>query len=395
MHQIWAGGGAVCNGQSAQSMWTPLETQKNINELELLAVYFDLRSFLSLLKGKHVCIKSNNFTTVCYLNAMGATKSLLCNKIAKSVWMYCVKNEIWLIACHVPGVLNFEADKSSRQFNESIEWQLQPGIFLKVIDIHGTPEIDLFACRLNNQLPKYVSWKPDRRACHVDAFSFSWSGKFVYIFPSFSLLNRYLQKLENDQTLALLVAPVPADTGLVAPATKPSGGKSITAPTRQGPPHPSTIRDSTSSAKPNETDGMSVVRQYYETRGVSKSAVGLLMASWRGGTKKTYSGYIKKWTAFCLKRKVNHLQPLVVAVLDFFSELFDEGPTYSAINCAGSALSSYVHLDDGSVVGQNPLVCRLLKGVFQSRPPKPKYTEVWDVQVVLTYLAIPFILLNH
>ena len=51
------------------------------------------------------------------------------------------------------------------------------------------------------------------------------------------------------------------------------------------------------------------------------------------------------------------------------------------------ALSSYVTLDDGSEVGQSPWVCRLLKGVFQSRPPKPKYTEVWDVQVVLTYLA--------
>ena len=73
--------------------------------------------------------------------------------------------------------------------------------------------------------------------------------------------------------------------------------------------------------------------------------------------------------------------------LGFLSKLFDQGLTYSAINCARSALSSYVSLDDGSVVGQNPLVCRLLKGVFQSRPPKPKYTEVWDVQVVLTYLA--------
>ena len=184
-----------------------------------------------------------------------------------------------------------------------------------------------------------------------------------------------------------------ADIGLVAPA-KPSGGKSITAPTRQGPPHPSTIRDSTSSTKPNETDGMSVVRQYYETRGVSKSAVGLLMASWRGGTKKQYSGYIKKWTAFCLKRKVNHLQPPVVAVLDFFSELFDKGLTYSAINCARSALSSYVHLDDGSAVGQNPLVCRLLKGVFQSRPPKPKFDASVAISIVITSFDVSCLSVN-
>ena len=150
-------------------------------------------------------IKSDNSTTVCYLNAMVGTKSPLCNKLAKSVWMCCVQNEIWLTARHLPGVLNFEANKSSRQFNEIIEWQLQPGIFLKIIDIFSTPEIDLFACRLNNQL---VSLKPDPGGCHVDAFSFSWSGKFVYIFPPFSLLNRCLQKLENDPPLALLIAPV-------------------------------------------------------------------------------------------------------------------------------------------------------------------------------------------
>ena len=30
----------------------------------------------------------------------------------------------------------------------------------------------------------------------------------------------------------------------------------------------------------------------------------------------------------------------------------------------------YVSLDDGSVVGHNSLVLRLLKGVFQSRPSK-------------------------
>ena len=34
------GWGAVCNGQSAQGMWSPLEKQKHINELELLAIYF-------------------------------------------------------------------------------------------------------------------------------------------------------------------------------------------------------------------------------------------------------------------------------------------------------------------------------------------------------------------
>jgi len=51
--------------------WGAVCKTKAINELELLAVYFGLKSFLFLLRGKHVCIKSDNSNTVCYLNAMG------------------------------------------------------------------------------------------------------------------------------------------------------------------------------------------------------------------------------------------------------------------------------------------------------------------------------------
>ena len=41
-----------------------------------------------------------------------------------------------------------------------------------------------------------------------------------------------------------------------------------------------------------------------------------------------------------------------------------------------------MQLEDGSGIGKNPLISRLLKGVFQSRAPqKPKYTEDWDVQI--------------
>ena len=37
-------------------------------------------------------------------------------------------------------------------------------------------------------------------------------------------------------------------------------------------------------------------------------------------------------------------------------------------------------------MGQHPLVTRLLKGAFNDRPPLPKYTSTWEVQVVLDYL---------
>ena len=72
-------------------------------------------------------------------------------------------------------------------------------------------------------------------------------------------------------------------------------------------------------------------------------------------------------------------------MFDFLTELYEKGFTFSAINTARSALSSFVLLDDRSSVGKNPLISCLLKGVFQSRAPKSKYTEVWDVQILLSY----------
>ena len=63
-----------------------------------------------------------------------------------------------------------------------------------------------------------------------------------------------------------------------------------------------------------------------------------------------------------------------------------QGLTYSAINTARSALSSYITLENGTCVGQHPLVSRLMKGIFQEKPPRPKYTGIWDVSIVLSHL---------
>ena len=42
---------------------------------------------------------------------------------------------------------------------------------------------------------------------------------------------------------------------------------------------------------------------------------------------------------------------------------------------------------DGSPIGQHPLVTRLLKGVYNQRPPQPRYSATWDVDVVTKHLA--------
>ena len=130
---------------------------------------------------------------------------------------------------------------------------------------------------------------------------------------------------------------------------------------------------------------MSPVWQSFQDKGISEAAAKLIMASWRDGTKKQYSTYITKWQKFCNQRQISHIQPSVVSVFDFLTLLYQQGLTYSAINTARSALSSYIALENGTCIGQHPLVSRLMKGIFQEKPPRLKDTEIWDVCIVLSH----------
>ena len=123
-----------------------------------------------------------------------------------------------------------------------------------------------------------------------------------------------------------------------------------------------------------------------ERRGIRRDIINIISASWRKSTKKQYSVYIKKWRRFCEKKKVNHMYSDVNDVLEFLSELYHtEKAGYSVINQARSALSSFLTLSSFSV-GNHPLICRFVKGVFNLRPPAPRYKEIWDVGPVFNYL---------
>lgn len=137
------GCGAVCLRETTQGLCSESKQLRHINDLEILAVHFALRCFQSNNKGKHVKVNSDNSTTVCYINAMGGTKSPSCNKLVQDIWTWCMRNKIWLTASHLPGVLNVEADKQSRQFNERTEWHLREDVSQQISKIWATPDIDL------------------------------------------------------------------------------------------------------------------------------------------------------------------------------------------------------------------------------------------------------------
>ena len=139
---------------------------------------------------------------------MGGLKSPSCNQLVLDIWQWCILRNIWLTAAHLPGCQNTEADFRSRHFNDRTEWMLDKGSFQTITYKFGSPEIDLFASRLNTQVPRYISWMPDPEAEAVDAFTLDW-GSFTlfYAFPPFCLIAKCLQKIQRDKASGLLVVP--------------------------------------------------------------------------------------------------------------------------------------------------------------------------------------------
>ena len=72
--------------------------------------------------------------------------------------------------------------------------------------------------------------------------------------------------------------------------------------------------------------------------------------------------------------------------INFLGELYQEGLSYSSINTARSALSAVISIAGNVNFGNNAMVTRFMKGVFCSRPSLPRYTEIWDVSLVLRYI---------
>ena len=72
------GWGASCLPKRTGGRWTPVESSLHINVLELTAAWFALKSFESLVSGKHVLIQMDNRTAVTYLNKMGGTHAKDC-----------------------------------------------------------------------------------------------------------------------------------------------------------------------------------------------------------------------------------------------------------------------------------------------------------------------------
>lgn len=187
--------------------WTSQEATYYINHLELLAIFYALQSLYKDKQGIHIEFQSDNICAVKYVMDMGGISSTSLDRLARDIWQYSLRRNIFLSASYIPGIQN-TADYFSRNFSDSTEWMLKVSIFQRLCKQFFTPDIDLFASRLNKQLDVYMSWFPSPGASGCDAFTVDWGLYQPYIFPPFNLIGRVINKIVEDNVdRVLLICP--------------------------------------------------------------------------------------------------------------------------------------------------------------------------------------------
>ena len=94
--------------------------------------------------------------------------------------------------------------------------------------------------------------------------------------------------------------------------------------------------------------------------------------------------YQKRWKEYCTEKNIVYDSPTVEQFLSFFTELFNQGVSHSVLISAKSAVAHVLKMKYQHI-SQHPSVIKHFKGSFNLRPPLPKISFVWDVQIMFEY----------
>ena len=175
----------------------------------MMAIALALKQALLYITNSTVLISTDNTTVVSYLNKQGGTHS---PDLCLEVWNiinWCLQSKIELVIIrHIPGKFNILADRLSRITKPiSTEWSLDQSVANAIFQMTDFSNIDLFATRLNNRLPVYVSPIPDQKALAIDSLSMNWDRIHAYAFPPFHLIPTVLNKIRLSDCRIVLIAP--------------------------------------------------------------------------------------------------------------------------------------------------------------------------------------------
>ena len=242
----------------------------------------------------------------------------------------------------------------------------------------GFPSIDLFASRVSHQIHPIQPGE----GCLSDKVG---QGSNVYlstILPHRKSTSKICERSNNIISDSSLVA----NTRLVSNNSSTECKESnITARSKKYSNQSQRPSSSSYNAGIPKVSGMACLRTSLQAELISEKAAILISSARREGTNAHYESAWRKYASWCGQRNVDPTRCVLKWVLDFLAELFDSGLEFNTIAGYRAAISAYHEHCEGFKVGEHPRVSNLMLGIFNKRPPKPRYNFIWDIDIVLRY----------
>ena len=200
------GWGGWLGKKDVQGFWTRAEAQRSSNKRELHTTVLVVMALRRELQGSVVEIRTDNLTTMAYINHQGGRDPAL-TALVRPLWDWALRTRTTLCATYIPGKKNDRADKLSRRRRDRTDWMLHRSLFQRLSRQCGPFTLDLFATRLNAQVARYVSRFPDPGSVSVDAFRQDLRKERAYANPPFNLITRLLAMVKRQRARLTVVLP--------------------------------------------------------------------------------------------------------------------------------------------------------------------------------------------
>lgn len=145
------GWGASIGKRRTHGWWSPQEENEHINFLELKAVEYALKSFMSERRSLDLLLRIDNTTAIAYINKGGSSRFPKLSSLAKSIWQWCESRDIYLFASYISSADNVVANAESRISSTETEWEITPKFFSELIYLE--PNSRLLTSPFRNQHP--------------------------------------------------------------------------------------------------------------------------------------------------------------------------------------------------------------------------------------------------
>jgi hypothetical protein len=177
-----------------------------IQLLELMAVWFGLRSYAKELRGRAVKLRIDSTTALSYV-VKGCGWEPVKSCVAKMILQWAAENDvIFWSPQYIPTQDNL-ADNPSR-IEDQGDWIVQPWVFETCQERWGPHTVDRFAAWGNSKLPRFnAKWLcPECEA--VDAFTQDWRGENNWVAVAFDEILPVLLHARECGASVTIVVPI-------------------------------------------------------------------------------------------------------------------------------------------------------------------------------------------